>query len=334
MKKVFGNASEVIHIWAQQTQESGRCSNVYFEGTKRLYSYGAHYPLGLFVENKKGEKAVTINTQGYSSTTSRHISGAKYATNQYKQFYLPNTAAMKSIEQVARYGLSEADLKRHTVSALSEAIVKCVEYYFYSLRSDTKKRKAATLESWKNTALSTCSDYIAILDWYGFKMTPAAKKALAQLSGLSPVAAKEAAQKAKELEDKKRLKAEKERQKKNEVYLALCVPAWQTGEATFLAPDSGDEVSTRFISNASGVYLRVIGEEIETSKSAKFPIEHGLKALPLIEAAKGKGWRKNGHTIHLGHYQIDEILPSGDVKAGCHFVPYVEIKRIAALLQA
>lgn len=334
MKKVFSNSSEVIHIWAQQTQESGRCSNVYFEGTTRLYSYGAHYPLGLFVENKKGEKAVIINTQGYSSTTSGHILGAKYATNHYKQFYLPNTATMKSIEQVARYGWNEADLKKHTVSALSEAIVTCVESYFYSLRSDTMKLKAATLESWKNTALSKCDSYIVILDWYGFKMTPAAKKALAKLSGLSPVAAKEAAQKAKALEGKKRLKAEKERQKRNEAYLALCIPAWQNGEAAFLAPDSGEEVSTRFIANASYVYLRVASENIETSKGAKFSIEHGLKALPLIEAAKEKGWHKNGHTIHLGHYQIDEILPNGDVKAGCHFVPYAEINRIALILKA
>lgn len=72
MKRVFSNSSDVIHLYGQQIQTDAKCSNVFFEGTTRLYSYGYHYPLALFVTNKKGERAVIVNTQGYSSTTTGH----------------------------------------------------------------------------------------------------------------------------------------------------------------------------------------------------------------------------------------------------------------------
>lgn len=79
MKKVFSSSSEVIHLWAQQNQVEARCSNAYFEGAV-VYSYGRHYPLGIIVENKKGERAAIINASGYSATTSKHI--AAFTTGQ------------------------------------------------------------------------------------------------------------------------------------------------------------------------------------------------------------------------------------------------------------
>lgn len=86
MKKVFSNANDAIHVFAQRTQSEGRCSNVFFEGNK-LYSYGHHYLLAEFVTNSKNETAVMINDLGYSQTTSKHISIAMSALSQYKRFY-------------------------------------------------------------------------------------------------------------------------------------------------------------------------------------------------------------------------------------------------------
>lgn len=80
--------------------------------------------------------------------------------------------------------------------------------------------------------------------------------------------------------------------------------------------------------------LRIVGDQVQTSRGAEFPVEHAKRAFRLIAAcqAKGAGWSRNGHTIHLGHFQIDKIKPSGDVKAGCHLVKWSEIVRVAALL--
>jgi hypothetical protein len=90
MKKVFSNSYDVIHLFAQRTQEEARCSNVFFEDKDRIYSYGHHYLLAEFKTNARNELAVIINDRGYSSTTSGHISTVTGATSQYKQFFTMN----------------------------------------------------------------------------------------------------------------------------------------------------------------------------------------------------------------------------------------------------
>ena len=46
MKKVFQNTSEVVHVFAQQTQSrSNQTGSIYFRDNK-IYSYGSHYLLG------------------------------------------------------------------------------------------------------------------------------------------------------------------------------------------------------------------------------------------------------------------------------------------------
>jgi hypothetical protein len=84
MKTVFTNSADVLHLFAQQTQEHAKCSNVFFYGTK-CYSYGYHYKLAEFIED-----FILINDTGYSHTTSKHIAQVRQATRQYKQYFESN----------------------------------------------------------------------------------------------------------------------------------------------------------------------------------------------------------------------------------------------------
>src|SRR5579863_1349380 len=79
IKRVFSNADQVIHLWANQTQTDARCRNCFFEG-EQVYSYGRHYELGRFV-NYRGVRVAMINARGYSVTTSGHINSAYAATS-------------------------------------------------------------------------------------------------------------------------------------------------------------------------------------------------------------------------------------------------------------
>lgn len=74
MAKVFEN-SMVAHIWANQSQQSGRSHNgqFYFEG-ERLYSYGAHYLVGWIIKG-----VALLNDASNSVTTSKHKSYARRA---------------------------------------------------------------------------------------------------------------------------------------------------------------------------------------------------------------------------------------------------------------
>lgn len=85
MKTVFSN-SELVHVYAQQTQNEGRTSNgsMFFYNNK-LYSYGRHFLLAEIPCPNRN--VIFINDVYYSSTTRRHQSLVCSATSQYIQFY-------------------------------------------------------------------------------------------------------------------------------------------------------------------------------------------------------------------------------------------------------
>lgn len=85
MKTVFNN-SELTHIWANQTQEQGRGSNMFFIGDT-IYSYGYHFKIAKFTENKFGDKCVFLNCRSYSNTTNKHQSLVWRAIPSNIQFF-------------------------------------------------------------------------------------------------------------------------------------------------------------------------------------------------------------------------------------------------------
>ena len=96
MKTVFSSTDEAIHVFAQQQQidikNSSRSifcerSNYDSNYADKIYSYGYHYLLGQFID----KNTILINDKGYSVTTSKHISSLRYATRQYKQFFVTET---------------------------------------------------------------------------------------------------------------------------------------------------------------------------------------------------------------------------------------------------
>lgn len=91
-----------------------------------------------------------------------------------------------------------------------------------------------------------------------------------------------------------------------------------------------------------GALLRAIGAEIDgcnvnagelqTSWGATVPLAHAVRAFRMIKRIRGTHWQANGKTIAVGHFQISEIMPSGDLIAGCHRINWPEIERLATQL--
>jgi len=79
------------------------------------------------------------------------------------------------------------------------------------------------------------------------------------------------------------------------------------------------------------IRLRIKGDELQTSRGARVPLEHAIKAFRIIKRLhdKGQAYERNGHTIHLGHFPLDAVDAQGNVTAGCHHVEWPEIERIA-----
>jgi hypothetical protein len=117
MKKVFQNTSEVVHVFAQQTQSEGRnqSGSIYFKDN-RIYSYGSHYLLGEFIN----KNTIIINDFGYSVTTTKHINELRNATRHYNVFFT-SLIDVKNIESVI-----EANLKCLAKSRKGETYIDII----------------------------------------------------------------------------------------------------------------------------------------------------------------------------------------------------------------
>jgi hypothetical protein len=82
------------------------------------------------------------------------------------------------------------------------------------------------------------------------------------------------------------------------------------------------------------VMLRVSGDQIESSMGARIPLEHAPRLWALIQACRstGRAYAANGHTEHAGPYAIDSVSAEGELKAGCHTIPYAELELMARTL--
>lgn len=92
---------------------------------------------------------------------------------------------------------------------------------------------------------------------------------------------------------------------------------------------AGENVRVPYIGRDT--FLRVAGEEIETSRGARIPTSHARKFWRVIKALKERGetYHHNGHSIHLGEYRVDAIDAEGNLTAGCHYIAWGEIARVA-----
>ena len=70
MKTVFNN-QQLAHVWASQSQSSGRNASktMFFQGNT-IYSYGYHYAMAKIYQTNKG-KIILVNEHQYSNTTGK-----------------------------------------------------------------------------------------------------------------------------------------------------------------------------------------------------------------------------------------------------------------------
>lgn len=105
------------------------------------------------------------------------------------------------------------------------------------------------------------------------------------------------------------------------------IAAWRAGGHAYQVYDVPTMLRVKTL-NTGDMY-------IQTSKGAEFPLAHALRAIPLVLRCvqTQTEWKRNGHTVHLGSFQIDHVDASGTVTAGCHRVAFTEIARLIVTLR-
>jgi hypothetical protein len=300
---------EIPHLWAHQTQSDARNqqSNLYFEGPT-IYSYGSHFPVASF-HTVNGKQIVLFTTEKYSSTTAGHCSAVRST--------IPHSVPIFRVPYV----------------------LYCTTYHERNLEHYVKeydKYISSALSSLHLRNLNWCLDYA--IEWRD------EGKAYAKLFGLSikfkplPSTAllRVLRMKARIREDasdeKAAVKREAQRRRwarqaeLEKLELPKKIEAWRNGEYVHLGYGEGVPTLLRLSSD---------GTEIETSRGARFSVEHAKLALRIVRKVmeSGQEYKTNGHTIHLGHYTLDRITVDGTVYAGCHIVKWEEISLIAPKIE-
>lgn len=321
-KQVFADIDEIAHLWAHQGQESARNAqgNFYFSGDT-IYSYGDHFPIARIVESPKGahkgERAFVMTTRTYSTTTARHLNVVRQALHG-TVFYVPRPDSRDFV----------ADWKA-AIQATTVALVDAPK----GTRKATKAKLYDALISTIEKANTFCEFFGERQRW---KMPSGFETVAAELAQ-----AREKAERAHLAQVRKR---EAEHARLYAEIRDVVVPHWIEGGPSHWADDD----HRLDIRNVPEAYLRIVKasameenwddaewQVVETSHGARFPLSHAVKVMRVIRKLRdaGETYKRNGHSIHLGHYTLDELKADGTIVAGCHTVTAAEFDRFAKVLE-
>src|SRR5271169_4636271 len=306
-KKHVFDTGEIPHLWAHRTQDEARNrqGNLYFTGDT-IYSYGSHFTIARHVTNDTGRRAVLFTTASYSVTTSSHCSAVRSAIpSGIRVFHVPNVCH-------GRYSGSELTPDDHAGN-LADYTERIEKHVVLSARA-----RSSYAKEWNHEhAVHLRDEAFAYCAFFGLSVPNIPEVPKLDSDGLTAIRKREAKRSAEKAEQTKRERAEAL------VRQQELIAKWRAGQYSGCLYDVP-------------VMLRIVGDEVETSRGARFPIAHAKRGLAFVRKVREstQPYVRNGHTIHLGPYSIDRIEPDGTVKAGCHLVSWEEIDRIARSLDS
>lgn len=82
------------------------------------------------------------------------------------------------------------------------------------------------------------------------------------------------------------------------------------------------------------IHLRVIGENVQTSRGAVVPLPDAVRLFKVVQRCREThtGFTPNGEQIQVGHFNVNRIDSEGNAVVGCHHLQYEEMLRLATLL--
>lgn len=312
MKTVFSNA-QCAHVWAQQTQDHGRSSSMKFRGP-RIYSYqtciGMMHDFGRDSNPalSPAGRVALLNSKTYSMTTSsKHMPAVSGAVSHLPSFSVPDCEAQSPAEHEKNY------------ASLFAAYNKSVAYL--------ENARSIYGYDYLHSSAQICRDYART---FHLTVRPIDSEAMEkQIAGYrarrearlaaDPVRARRIAKKEADRIERKRIDglARVERDRENLI-------KFREGNRAY---------GWNLTDEQGGAYLRVAGDFVQTSRGAVVPIDDAKRAIVFIARQAPRGaWERNGETCPVGQFQIDSISPEGNIRAGCHFIQWPEIARLATAL--
>jgi hypothetical protein len=293
MKTTFNNR-EIGHIWANQKQEFGRGSNIFFKG-KTIYSYGYHFPVASIVQ----PGIILFTTNDYSKATAKHKSFIIRSIPQtFKVFGVPCVDIDKNYKQDTK--------DKHKIN---------IDYFVNNIyRSlDSAERSNKYSDSLYQSAMGYRIAGVEYCEAFKLRKPKELKEPVPMSDKIRQ---KIEAQREKQEAINKKIEAE--RIERESIILSKVLPLWFNH-----LPNPEGLPDAYYLKNA---YLRLNkeGDKVETTQGAKVSIRAAKVLFDLIKSGKDiKGHNIDGYTV---------IGINGVLTIGCHKIETTEINRFAKLM--
>lgn len=314
-------SNEIPHLWAHGLPKgsgrirNGGANNFYAEGDT-IYSYGYHFPIARRVD-MGSEVVYLFTTRTYSVTTSGHIGAVRAA--------IPHGAEVYRIPPKDAEG-------RNLWDALARRDSRPIVDYYRSLIDDAAERavapriRATTRAAIMREIESTVADWRKVRERFGLRC---AEDKVSAPSNLEEVRARVAEERAKVKRAEERAakvaaevaRREEEEAARRESLAVSLIPAWRAGGSPIIP--RGDVERTIGIGDVRYPVLRIVGEEVETSKGARVPVDEARRFLAILPRLIERMGEESAERI--GHYSRISATPEG-LRIGCHLIPYAEVR--------
>lgn len=302
MKNVFSSQSQMCHVWAQQTQDIGRASSIFFEGTD-IYSYGYHY-LAAKIHTVKGKTFALVRSDTYGPATSGHLAQIRNSLQGLMPFFcVPDVnnpkAAIKILDKQAQDFVA-SHLRTVKVS-YKEQVQYALESIEESFTNASNLREILELKPIKFKV----SDIIKIRTHYAKRL-----ERYKELNTPEAITKREI-----ETEKRKVRKAKLDILKHQEK-----IEAFRKGQTVGYL-DLDYEL------------LRIQGDEVVTSRGARVPLRDATLLYHALETGKDVLGQTVGNfrVVSIRDIVTPEFQDDKIVKIGCHEILLSEAKNVLSL---
>lgn len=314
VKTVYGNMSEIAHIFAHEAGRNVKCRNGFVENNV-IFSFGRHFPIAKRYVDAKGKTTIFFTLDTYSSTTSKHISEVGAATRHLDKLYMPKVPDYstpnhainiviwrRKIEECLTKAVSARENKEWHVRQ-ARTNVKQLETYtkFFKIKID-KEIKAVVTKAMSGKWEQEIEEY--------------KKKKAERL--LDP--------KLSEKQEKARIAREKKELRDN----AEQIEKWRNFEAYRPYVQKKRYRYDSMSSRPELLRYNAEKERIETSQGVQIPVELAHRFYRYIKVVLEKGSCIGTETCkyEIAGYTVQEITPE-HIRVGCHRITQSEIELMA-----
>jgi len=293
--------STVSHRWFHQIGNKKTGSNSYDSGNmfyndKIIYSYWNHFALAI-----RFEDIVVINSEGYSSSTSKHF-GHVYSSLD------------RSTHDIINVPLKEAYNFDNKVEFKNVYKYINFQYFIREYKENIKKLANARKPQKYTSEIEGIQSKLKHI----FETWRGAKTLALKTKGINSILKFEFSEETREKLKESRLQEIKKRE-------ATKKAAQKTAMKNLIEYENGEYLKGHALNILDiNTAIRVKADTIETSKGMKIDLAAGLRVFKLWKAGKGLGVEIKTKDGHL--WKCTKV--NGIIKFGCHEIDFKQANRV------